>query len=165
MSNRGGARDGAGRPKGEETVMVRVPKGCLEQVRALISVYKNTGALPVVGDPQPDGDLHAQVDLPLPSAELVSDVPPDLKLSKAQEAWAVYLPALSAYKAYPELKDRFFKLIDLDGRFYSYLFLLQLLERLVNLPRKEDDFPLEWCNIRVLRSFARDLYNANPHTH
>ncbi len=46
MSNRGGARDGAGRPKGEETVMVRVPKGCLEQVRALISVYKTTGQLP-----------------------------------------------------------------------------------------------------------------------
>ncbi|WP_157830552.1 hypothetical protein [Aeromonas sobria] len=41
MSSRGGARDGAGRPKGEETTMVRVPNGCLEAVRSLISSYKN----------------------------------------------------------------------------------------------------------------------------
>lgn len=46
MSNRGGARDGAGRPKGEETVMVRVPKGCLDSVRNLISSYKNQTELP-----------------------------------------------------------------------------------------------------------------------
>lgn len=38
---RGGIRPGAGRPKGEETVMVRVPKGCLDTVRKLISSYKN----------------------------------------------------------------------------------------------------------------------------
>ncbi|WP_421310483.1 hypothetical protein, partial [Aeromonas sp. 603696] len=37
MSSRGGARDGAGRPKGEETTMVRVPNGCLEAVRSLIT--------------------------------------------------------------------------------------------------------------------------------
>jgi len=40
-SKRGGARDGAGRPKGEETTMVRVPNGCLDAVRSLISSYKN----------------------------------------------------------------------------------------------------------------------------
>lgn len=59
MSSRGGARDGAGRPKGEETVMVRVPKGCVEQVRALISVYKKTGELPVFDAVQ--GDFHEPV--------------------------------------------------------------------------------------------------------
>lgn len=48
MSNRGGARDGAGRPKGEETIMVRVPKGCLDSVRNLISSYKNQTELPSV---------------------------------------------------------------------------------------------------------------------
>lgn len=51
MSNRGGARDGAGRPKGEETTMVRVPNGCLDAVRSLISVYKNQSE-PVVSVPR-----------------------------------------------------------------------------------------------------------------
>ena len=41
MSSRGGARDGAGRPKGEETTMVRVPNGCLDAVRSLITDHKN----------------------------------------------------------------------------------------------------------------------------
>ncbi|MBJ7583092.1 hypothetical protein [Aeromonas veronii] len=41
MSSRGGARDGAGRPKGEETTMVRVPNGCLEAVRSLITDHRN----------------------------------------------------------------------------------------------------------------------------
>ena len=39
-STHGGARKGAGRPKSEETIMVRVPKGCLSDVRALIQKYK-----------------------------------------------------------------------------------------------------------------------------
>ncbi len=51
MSNRGGARDGAGRPKGEETVMMRVPKGCADQVRALIWIYKNPPVLCSCGKP------------------------------------------------------------------------------------------------------------------
>lgn len=38
---RGGSRPGAGRPKGEETTMVRVPDGCLDVVRSLITDYKN----------------------------------------------------------------------------------------------------------------------------
>lgn len=49
MSNRGGARDGAGRPKGEETVMVRVPKGVADQVKALISDYKKQVHRPAGG--------------------------------------------------------------------------------------------------------------------
>ena len=39
-STRGGARKGAGRPKSEPTVMVRVPEGCLADVRALIECYR-----------------------------------------------------------------------------------------------------------------------------
>ncbi|GAB1110730.1 MAG: hypothetical protein SwBeaMacB_13770 [Shewanella algae] len=43
---RGGARKGAGRPKGsgtaEPTKMVRVPVGCLDDVRALIEKYRST---------------------------------------------------------------------------------------------------------------------------
>ncbi len=42
---RGGARKGAGRPKGsgtaEPTKMVRVPVGCLDDVRALIDRYRS----------------------------------------------------------------------------------------------------------------------------
>ncbi len=47
-SCRGGARPGAGRPKGEQTKMVRVPLGCLDDVRALIERYRSLGV-------QPDG--------------------------------------------------------------------------------------------------------------
>lgn len=39
-SSRGGARKGAGRPKSEPTVMVRVPAGCLDEVRTLIKLYR-----------------------------------------------------------------------------------------------------------------------------
>lgn len=49
MSNRGGVRDGAGRPKGEPTTMVRVPDGCLDAVRSLITDHKNQVSRPVGG--------------------------------------------------------------------------------------------------------------------
>jgi hypothetical protein len=38
----GGAREGAGRPKTEKTMMVRVPLGCVDDVKALIARYKTT---------------------------------------------------------------------------------------------------------------------------
>jgi hypothetical protein len=45
--NRGGARKGAGRPKGsisaEPTKMVRVPVGCEDLVKAVIELYKTKG--------------------------------------------------------------------------------------------------------------------------
>lgn len=50
MSNRGGVRDGAGRPKGEPTTMVRVPDGCLDAVRSLITDHKNQVVRPVCGE-------------------------------------------------------------------------------------------------------------------
>lgn len=44
--NHGGLRKGAGRPKGTKTAepdkMVRVPLGCLDEVRELIARYKST---------------------------------------------------------------------------------------------------------------------------
>lgn len=40
-STRGGARKGAGRPRSEQTKMVRVPLGCLDDVRALIDRYRS----------------------------------------------------------------------------------------------------------------------------
>ncbi|MGL6568550.1 hypothetical protein [Aeromonas caviae] len=78
-AKRGGARPGAGRPKGETTTMVRVPDGCLEQVRQLISVYRNGGELPSL-PAQQAGDAHKQVDLPL--------APLDSELSHTQiDGW------------------------------------------------------------------------------
>ncbi len=141
--------------------MVRVPDGCLEAVRHLISLYRQTGSLPVVGEPV-QGDSHKQVDLPLPAPTPVHSEP---KLSRAHEAWAVYMPVISGHPAYLELKERFFKLVDLDDQGYSYLFLLQLLERLVKLPKDDKDYPSEWVHIRLLRQFAKDLYKANPQWH
>ena len=41
-STRGGVREGAGRPKTEKTLMVRVPLGCVDDVKALIARYKAT---------------------------------------------------------------------------------------------------------------------------
>lgn len=78
MSNRGGARDGAGRPKGEETTMVRVPHGCLEDVRALISDYKNqvsrsTGGIVL--------DWRPKTELPEPGRHVVA------RYSDAERHW------------------------------------------------------------------------------
>jgi len=47
-SIRGGVRPGAGRPKSEPTQMVRVPLGCLDDVKALIARYRKVSV-------QPDG--------------------------------------------------------------------------------------------------------------
>ena len=171
MSNRGGARDGAGRPKGEETIMVRVPKGCLEQVRALISVYKNTGSLPVIGDPLPDGDRHTQVDLPLTeqaSAELAPSKPVERRTNPASDAWAVYESSIVDRLGFVELKERFFRVADEaeeNGFNFTYLFFLQLLERLCAMTAAEGFIPTEWGNIRCLRAFVMDFYKSNPQWH
>ncbi|MBC8670702.1 helix-turn-helix transcriptional regulator [Aeromonas hydrophila] len=104
------------------------------------------------------GDAEKQVALPLSL--------PEPTLSCFHQAWAVYMPAISGHKAYPALKERYFKMAQLDlEEGYTYLFLLQLLERLAKLPQDEQDFPDLWCNIRLLRQFARDLYKANPQWH
>jgi hypothetical protein len=42
----GGVRAGAGRPKTEKTLMVRVPLGCVDDVKALIARYKATSIEP-----------------------------------------------------------------------------------------------------------------------
>lgn len=112
---------------------------------------------PATASPAPElGDAEKQVALPLP----------DPILSSFHQAWAVYMPAISGHKAYPALKERFFKMAQLDlDHGYTYLFLLQLLERLAKMPRDENDFPEMWCNIRLLRQFSRDLYKANPQWH
>ncbi len=160
---RGGARPGAGRPKGEQTTMVRVPEGCLEAVRALISVYRQTGSLPVYGEPL-SGDAHTQVDLPLPAPD--PDIGPLER--KAHEAWSVFNDVIMAYPFGINLRERYFNMAaDADELGYTYLFFLQLLERLVTLARAKDNdhCPIQWVNIRELRQFAKELYRANPAWH
>ena len=42
---RGGVRSGAGRPKSEDSAVVRVPSGCLDAVKSVIETYKITGSV------------------------------------------------------------------------------------------------------------------------
>ncbi|WP_461603930.1 hypothetical protein [Aeromonas salmonicida] len=176
MSNRGGARDGAGRPKGEETVMVRVPKGCVEMVRALISVYKNTGELPVFDAVQgvAQGDSHKQVQISFPDVSSTMHMDNSFQPKadagplhrRAIAAWYVYSDVVMAHPAGFELRDRYWQIaFDADELGYNYLFCLQLLERLVDMPKTSADWPLQWCNIRELRQFAKNLYKSNPQWH
>lgn len=138
-TKRGGARAGAGRPKGEETTMVRVPDGCLDAVRALISAYRNHESLPVPV---------------VPAAEPV-------ELTDAQKAWDVYRSMFSRRLAGDHLQERFFTLTS-DTQ-YPFIFLLHLLEKLLNLPENDKDIPVQWTNIRELRQFAKQLYVHNGH--
>lgn len=159
-AKRGGARPGAGRPKGETTTMVRVPDGCLEQVRQLISVYRNGGELPSLSA-QEAGDAHKQVDLPLPGKV-------DLKaqLPAADRAWLVFKDALSGRQGVHLIEESYFKLVKTSKVDYSYLFLLQLLERLISLPKTGFACcPIEWFEMGALRRFANKLYKENPAWH
>lgn len=164
-SKRGGARVGAGRKKGEETTMVRVPQGCLEAVRDLISVYRNGGNLPVTPVASAD-TLPAQ---PLPPVMDNSLQPPASAgplHRKAIDAWFVYSDAIMAYEYGHELRDRYWRLaFDADELGFTYLFNLQLLERLLAMAMSENHCPLQWGNIRELRQFAKELYRANPAWH
>lgn len=161
-AKRGGARPGAGRPKGETTTMVRVPDGCLEQVRQLISVYRKGGELPSL-PAQQLGDAHQQVDLPL-----ASPVGVDRRTDPASDAWAVYESSIADRLGFIELKERFFRVAEegeLNGYHFTYLFFLQLLERLCSMTAEEGYIPAEWGNIRCLRVFVMDFYKANPQWH
>ncbi|RQM71374.1 hypothetical protein [Aeromonas enteropelogenes] len=138
-TKRGGARAGAGRPKGEDTIMVRVPEGCLEAVRALISAYRNNEPLPS------------------PAAPVAEPVVP----TDAQKAWDVYSSMFARRVAGDHLQERFFALA--SDTEYPFIFLLHLLENLLNLPVNDKDIPIQWTNIRELRQFAKQLYIRNGH--
>lgn len=156
-AKRGGARPGAGRPKGETTTMVRVPDGCLEQVRQLISVYRNGGVLPSV-PVQPVGDAHKQADLPLG----FSDAPEPVK-----KAWEIYAPVFRCHPNFAEFEPRYFKVFGSLDPDYTYLFLLQMLERLQAMAFAESGPVViyEMLNYKNLREYAQKLYKANPAWH
>ncbi|CAJ1888147.1 hypothetical protein CKOHBEJN_02289 [Aeromonas hydrophila] len=107
------------------------------------------------------GDAEKQVALPLPEPKLRSSQP---EVSTAEQAWDVYMPLLSQYKVYEQFKKRFLKFADYDGG-YSYLFMLQLLERLAKMSEGPDHVPYEWTSTNALREYARQLYKANPQWH
>lgn len=154
---RGGARPGAGRPKGETTTMVRVPDGCLEQVRQLISVYRNGGELPSL-PAQQAGDAHKQVDLPLGYA----DAPDPVK-----KAWEIYAPVFRPHPDFANFEPRYFKVFGALDPDYTYLFMLQMLERLQAMAFTESGpaHIYEMLNYKNLREYAQKLYKANPQWH
>ncbi|WP_323888071.1 hypothetical protein [Aeromonas caviae] len=156
-AKRGGARPGAGRPKGETTTMVRVPDGCLEQVRQLISVYRNGGELPSLLAQQA-GDAHKQVDLPLGYA----DAPDPVK-----KAWEIYAPVFRPHPDFANFEPRYFKVFGALDPDYTYLFMLQMLERLQAMAFTESGpaHIYEMLNYKNLREYAQKLYKANPQWH
>jgi len=156
-AKRGGARPGAGRPKGETTTMVRVPDGCLEQVRQLISVYRKGGELPSL-PAQQAGDAHKQVDLPLGYA----DAPDPVK-----KAWEIYAPVFRPHPDFANFEPRYFKVFGALDPDYTYLFMLQMLERLQAMAFTESGpaHIYEMLNYKNLREYAQKLYKANPQWH
>ncbi|MFB3945606.1 helix-turn-helix domain-containing protein [Aeromonas veronii bv. sobria] len=108
------------------------------------------------------GDGHKQVDLPLPA---VTHSKRSL-IDNANEAWEVYKPAIWERQGDHLLRDSYFKLIQTSKTDYSYLFLLQLLERLLSLPVPWNSCaPFEWIELKALRAFTDKLYKANPQWH
>ncbi|WP_413795958.1 hypothetical protein [Aeromonas dhakensis] len=166
---RGGARPGAGRPKGEDTTMVRVPDGCLDMVRALIAVYRKGGELPGTAVSAPavsaaaasqsvQGDAHKQVELPFGFA----DAPEPVK-----KAWEIYAPIFRCHPDFAEFEPRYFKVFGSLDQDYTYLFMLQLLERLQAMAFTESGpaHIYEMLNYKNLREYAQKLYKANPAWH
>lgn len=122
-------------------------------------VSRNQPGQPAIASPAPErGDAQHQVDLPLPPAD-------PLDRSDAKQAWDVYGYALKDRFGMELLKERYFKLVSDQENSYTYLFLLQLLEKLVSLPCQQGNYPIQWGNIRELTAFARQLYRANPQWH
>ncbi|WP_265452068.1 helix-turn-helix transcriptional regulator [Aeromonas salmonicida] len=112
------------------------------------------------------GDSHKQVDLPLASRVMTPSV--ERRVNPAADAWAVYESSIADRVGFIELKERFFRVVEEgqdSGYHFTYLFFLQLLERLCAMPADEGFIPSEWGNIRCLRVYVLDFYKANPQWH
>ncbi|ELB2789537.1 helix-turn-helix transcriptional regulator [Aeromonas hydrophila] len=109
------------------------------------------------------GDADNQVDLPLPAPELK----PDHKLDPASSAWEVYAPVFKDHPWGEWLKERYFKVFHHIDTHYSYLFLLQLLERLAKMGFNAGEvvYIRQYANYKDLRDYARALYKDNPQWH
>lgn len=121
---------------------------------------------PATASPAPElGDAHQQVQIQFHNSDnsyhLSSDAGP--LHHKAIAAWFIYSHRIMAHPAGSELRDRYFQIAaDADELGYNYYFFSQLLELLVDMPKSSSDWPLQWCNIRELRLFAKNLYKSNP---
>ncbi|MBS2781146.1 helix-turn-helix transcriptional regulator [Aeromonas salmonicida] len=109
------------------------------------------------------GDADKQVDLLLPAPELK----PDHKLDPASSAWEIYAPVFKDHPWGESLKERYFKVFHHIDTHYSYLFLLQLLERLANMGFNAGEvvYIRQYANYKDLRDYAQTLYKANPQWH
>lgn len=107
------------------------------------------------------GDQHCQIELSLPGK-----VESKTQLPAADRAWVVFKDALSDRQGQHLIEESYFKLVKTSKVEYSYLFLLQLLERLISLPNTGlFCCPEEWFEMGALRRFANKLYKANPQWH
>lgn len=117
------------------------------------------------------GDSHTQVVLPLTeqaSAEPVAPRTVERRSDPAADAWAIYEASISDRLGFVELKERFFRVAEEaqeNGYHFTYLFFLQLLERLCSMTAAEGFIPVEWGNIRCLRAYVLDFYKSNPQWH
>lgn len=109
------------------------------------------------------GDRHKQVALPLPALDAKRR---ECKSDHASNAWEIYKDALSGRQGQHLIEESYFKLVKTSKVEYTYLFLLQLLERLVALPVPwHICCPEEWFDMKALRAFTNRLYKANPQWH
>lgn len=104
------------------------------------------------------GDSHKQVDLPLAFA----DAPEPVK-----KAWEIYAPVFQPHPDFAQFEPRYFKVFGVLDPDYTYLFLLQVLERLQGMAfTKTGPVSIfEMLNYKNLREYAQKLYKANPQWH
>ncbi|KTA77082.1 helix-turn-helix transcriptional regulator [Aeromonas salmonicida] len=109
------------------------------------------------------GDSHKQVVLPLPTLDSKHS---DCTSDPAMNAWEIYHDVLRDRQGSHLIEESYFKLVKTSKVEYTYLFLLQLLERLVALPVPwHTCCPEEWFDMKALRAFTNRLYKANPQWH
>ncbi|MFQ1655851.1 helix-turn-helix transcriptional regulator [Aeromonas veronii] len=112
-----------------------------------------------------DGDKHLQTELNLPDLVPIKPSRFQLRQQAADSAWLVYHPAIKDLSGATDLSLNFRLLwTDAEANF-SYLFLLQLLERLVKLHDGSAQIPNLWSNLKKLRKYSFDLYQENPQWH
>ncbi|WP_162504418.1 helix-turn-helix transcriptional regulator [Aeromonas veronii] len=112
--------------------------------------------------PAPElGDAHQQVDLPLSSSAETAT-----RSNPVADAWEVFWDLRCSRQGVHLLEENYFKLAKATNTDYSYLFMLQLLQLLFDLPVPWNSCaPVEWIQFKALRAFTDKLYKANPQWH
>jgi hypothetical protein len=149
VSMRGGFRFGAGRPKGEDSVVVRVPVGCLHAVKSLIESYKSTASS---ADTVEDRMIMAYIDIP-------SSYPPSTAPSVPDLDPSPFLDLLHSYAVHPSNLSH--ALADMLYRYET------VLDEFPQLQNDDGFFPAYskaglkvWINIVHLRNFATEYLRS-----